>query len=168
MCIYKEYLKNDEKAEVQYVKHNESIFYDIEKITVGNKNLTEMVEFHFSVYVTEKYATFAINTENCENYGLGTFLINSMLDILKTYNIRFVAGKLSTADYENGNWERSIPFYLKKLPNSYIVEAYENKSIRYFYNMIIERSKKLKYFYDKESFIKRNLGKKDGYVICPL
>lgn len=166
MCEYKGRLKNGEDVEVIYGKRNDSEKYFIEKIIVGKIDFTGITDIGFAVYTNEKYAVFDINTEGCEDCGLGTFLIKTMLDVLKDYDVKFVAGKLSTADYDNGNWNRSIPFYLKKLPNSYIVEAYQNSSIKYFYDMVIDD--KLKYYDDMESFIKETEGKKDGYIICSL
>ena len=170
MCRYNGFLKNNETIGIEYTveKQTLSIYYNVEKIYIDKQNYSGKITFHFTVYIKDKYAVFDINTENYENSGLGTFLLHSMLSILKDYNVGFVAGKLSTADYNNGNWKRSIPFYLKELPNSYIVEAYEQKSIKFFNELVLDKSEILQYYYDMESFIKETQGKRDGYIICQI
>ena len=56
-----------------------------------------------------------------ENRGVGSMLMHLVLEIIKEYALYIgeaignmsVSGWLSSADYRNKNWEKSLPFYQK-------------------------------------------------------
>ena len=74
----------------------------------------------FSFTIEDRFVHFTIDCKKLSNQGYGTALMSIMFDIISThYNyIDFVCGWLSIADYYNGNWDISIPFYLKQKENS--------------------------------------------------
>lgn len=169
MCRFEGILKNNAIVSLEYNKRETltGFLFEIMHLYIDNLEYTNIV-FKFSIFTNERYATFDIDTHNYEDNGLGTFLLNSMLSVLNEYDLKFVAGKLSTTDYDNGNWKRSIPFYLNKLQNSFIIEAYKGMFIKNFYFKIDDTNEPLKRFISMDSFTKETKGQKDGYIICPL
>lgn len=64
------------------------------------------------------------------NHGIGTTLMLSVIDIIKTFKEFYsvgetvsVSGGLSTSDKQNGNWNKSVPIY-EKIGHLANVESY--------------------------------------------
>lgn len=59
--------------------------------------------------------------------------MNIMFDIIRNNHpeIEIISGWLSDADFYNGNWKISIPFYLRLQENSFLIK--EKLKMRYVY-----------------------------------
>lgn len=91
-----------------------------------------------------------------------------MFDIVNTnYNyVDFICGRLSTADYYNGNWNISIPFYLKQKENSFLIKT--ATLMRYLYTSnsnFNDFFKKYKRYNNYEKFVE-NIS--DGYIVYEI
>lgn len=122
------------------------------------------VNFRFTVY--EKFIVFDINTLNKSNQGYGTALISIVLEYAKENKFDFVAGHLARADFENGNWKKSIDFYLHRLSTAFLIKSdlfmrdlypqYENTQ-DFFDSQT--------HYYSYDNFIKEF---SEGYIIYPM
>ena len=78
----------------------------------------------------------------------------------------FVAGHLARADFENGNWKKSIDFYLHRLSTAFLIKSdlfmrdlypqYENTQ-DFFDSQT--------HYYSYDNFIKEF---SEGYIIYPM
>lgn len=108
----------------------------------GNDFWNGSVEVHIDIekFKNEHYAGFGYLEvpSKIDNRGIGTTLMLSVIDIIKTFKEFYsvgetvsVSGWLSTADKQNGNWKKSVPLYenigqLAKVESYFTIKNDEN------------------------------------------
>lgn len=141
---------------------------EFEFIQNGDKFELDCSEIIFDFTLHKKYISFNIDTRNLTNLGYGTALMSIVLEYAKANNFEFVCGWLSTADRDNGNWKISIPFYLKQLPNAYLIERETTRYIHAIYdgfNSFEEFFNAYEHYHSYDEFVTNNT---DGFIIFPL
>lgn len=156
MCTYHRPLKNGNIQE---------FVFELNRNTYELVNILGII---FSFTIEDRFVHFTINCNSFSNQGYGTALMSIMFDIVNTnYNyVDFICGRLSTADYYNGNWNISIPFYLKQKENSFLIKT--ATLMRYLYTSnsnFNDFFKKYKRYNNYEKFVE-NIS--DGYIVYEI
>ena len=157
MCTYHRQLKNGNIQE---------FVFELDRNKYQYIDPAFIIEFHFTIY--DNCAAFTIDTGSCENQGYGAALISIMFEILETRydDVQIAYGKLSTSDYydHGNNWKRSIPFYLHRKENSYLIKT--NRKLDLVYGTKDANNIFKTKYRSYEEFTNENIS--DGYIIYPL
>ena len=154
MCTYYRSLKDGSEQEFIFEKDR------------NKYNLVNINGIMFNFTLEQRFIHFDIDTHNLENQGYGTALLSIVFEYATQKHFDFVCGYLSTADYYNNNWEISIPFYLHKNQNSFLIK--ESKRMRNIYPQFSnfqEWSNQYTHYLAYNSFT-QNIS--DGYIIYPI
>ena len=154
MCTYHRQLKNGNIQEFVFEL---------------NRNKYELVSptgLDFSFTIEDRFVHFTIDTHKRENQGYGSALLSIVFEYATKNHLDFVCGNLSTSDYHNKNWETSIPFYLHRHPNSFLIkESDRMRNIYPKFKNFQELSNNYIHYYDYYNFTE-NVD--DGYIIYPM
>lgn len=154
MCTYYRTIKDGSVKEFKFeLDRNTYILTNYQDIT-----------FYFTV--EKRFIHFTIDTHYKENIGYGTALLSIIFDYSSNKNFDFICGWLSTADYYNGNWKNSIPFYLNINTNSFMIkETQRMRNIYPTFNNFMDFYNNYEHYYNYEQFTQAIY---DGYIIYPL
>lgn len=141
---YQEFLFNVDRESfsisVKYLYREELKYYKVNiKSAVSNNNSKGEVDVIVKkqALITNREIRFAnlLVPERICNKGVGNVLMKSVMEVSKDFKkyfeidgIVYISGWLSSADYKNGNWKISLPFYEKFAARNDIEVVFKERS----------------------------------------